>query len=404
MRYYNYVILGAGPTGLSVAHALWKLGEDSFLLLEQESLPGGLCRSEDVDKKPLDIGGGHFLDVKRVEVLDLLFRFLPHSEWQEYTRISRINLWGKEIDYPLEANLWQLPITDQLDFLESIARAGCVSGSPAPEAFDEWIIWKLGDRIAEEYMLPYNRKIWSTELNELGTYWLYKLPDVSFRETLQSCLEGKLLGSLPAHGTFLYPKEYGYGEVWRRMGESLGEKLLTSTPVTSIDIENRIINSEFCAKKIISTIPWTIWPKVASVPESIISQISRLRHVAIDVDYHPDTLTSNSHWIYEPDERLAHHRILCRNNFCRGSKGYWTETNAKRASVKGEFHYRNEYAYPLNTKDKPKAIADILFWAEQNHIIGLGRWGAWEHMNSDVAVEAGIAAAEQIHGNQKGRR
>jgi len=404
MRNYKYVILGAGPTGLSVAHTLRRLGEDSFLLLEQESVPGGLCRSENVDKKPLDIGGGHFLDVKQADVLDFLFRFMPRSEWQEYTRISRINLRGKEIDYPLEANLWQLPITDRLDFLESIARAGCVSGSPAPKAFDEWITWKLGDRIAEEYMLPYNRKIWSTDLNELSTYWLYKLPDVSFRETLQSCLEGKPTGTLPAHGTFLYPKKYGYGEVWRRMGETLGEKMLISTPVTSIDIENRIINDEFCAKKIISTIPWTVWPKVANVPESIKSRISRLRYVSIDVDYHPENLTSNAHWIYEPDERLAYHRILCRNNFCRGSRGYWTETNAKRAAVQDGFHYRKEYAYPLNTKDKPEAIVDILFWAEQNHILGLGRWGTWEHMNSDVAVAAGIAAAEQIHGNQKGRR
>ena len=404
MRSYNYVILGAGPSSLSFAHALSRLGEDSFLLLEQASVPGGLCRSEYVDKKPLDIGGGHFLDVKRGDVLDLLFRFMPRSEWLEYARISRINLRGKEIDYPLEANLWQLPISDRLDFLESMARTGCVCGAPAPEAFDEWIAWKLGDRIAEEYMLPYNRKIWSTRLNELGIYWLYKLPDVSFRETLKSCLEGKPSGSIPAHGTFLYPREYGYGEVWRRMGESLGEKLLISTPVTSIDIKNRIINGEFSAKKIVSTIPWTVWPKIACVPKSIKSSIDKLHYVSIDVDYHSETLTSDAHWIYEPDERLAHHRILCRNNFCQGSRGYWTETNSKRTALQGEFHYRNEYAYPLNTKSKPEAIADILSWAEHNHILGLGRWGTWEHMNSDVAVAAGIAAAERIHGTQKGSR
>ncbi len=46
-----------------------------------------------------------------------------------------------------------------------------------------WIRWKLGERIAEEYMLPYNRKIWSVDLDSLGTYWLYKLSDVSFRKT-----------------------------------------------------------------------------------------------------------------------------------------------------------------------------------------------------------------------------
>ncbi len=396
MEYYKYIILGAGPSGLSFAHTLKQLGEDSFLILENESVAGGLCRSEEVDGAPLDIGGGHFLDVKRKEVLEFLFQFLPLSEWREYSRISKIKIRGTEIDYPLEANLWQLPISDQVDFLESIAQAGCVRGLPMPESFEQWISWKLGDRIAEEYMLPYNHKIWSIDLNELGTYWLYKLPDVSFRETLQSCLEGKPAGTLPAHGTFLYPKKFGYGEVWKRMGEALGDHLLTSTPVTSIDIANGIVNGTFKAEKIITTIPWTIWPEIADVPVSIQEQISKLHHVSIDVNYYPETLPTDAHWIYDPDETLAHHRILCRSNFCEGSKGYWTETNATRATENKGWRSRSEYAYPLNTREKPEAIATICSWAEQNGIVGLGRWGTWEHMNSDIAVSMGINAAKNL--------
>ena len=398
---YKYIILGAGPSGLSFAHTLRQRGEESFLVIEKESISGGLCRSEHVDGAPLDIGGGHFLDVKRKEVLDLLFQFLPQSEWQEYSRISKINIRGAQIDYPLEANLWQLPVLDQIDFLESIAQAGCVRGLPMPGSFDEWISWKLGDRIAEEYMLPYNRKIWSTDLNELGTYWLYKLPDVSFRETLQSCLEGKPAGSLPAHGTFLYPKSYGYGQVWQFMGEALGDRLRTSTPVTSIDISNRVVNGRFKAEKIITTIPWTLWPAITEVPESIKCEISKLRHASIDVDYHPETLPTIAHWIYDPDEILAHHRILCRSNFCKAGKGYWTETNSTRAIETKGWRHRNEYAYPLNTRGKPEAKAEICLWAEQNGIIGLGRWGTWEHMNSDVAVSLGITAAKNIQNEMK---
>lgn len=49
--------------------------------------------------------------------------------------------------------------------------------------------------------------------DSLGTYWLYKLPNVSFREALTNCLLGKPFGELPAHGVFLYPKRFGYGEV-----------------------------------------------------------------------------------------------------------------------------------------------------------------------------------------------
>jgi protoporphyrinogen oxidase len=399
MKQYNYIILGAGPSGLSFAHTLLECGERSFLIIEKEKIAGGLCRSEIVDDAPLDIGGGHFLDIKNQAALDLLFRFMPRSEWQEFTRISTINIRGTEVDYPLEANLWQLSIEDQIDFLESIAAAGCVQGSAAPEAFEDWISWKLGRRIAEEYMLPYNRKIWSMDLRELGTYWLSKLPDVSFRETLQSCLERRPFGTIPAHGTFLYPKGFGYGEVWKRMGLALGEHLRISTPVSAIDIRNKIINNMFKAEMIINTIPWTQWLHISDLPDPVEKSISQLQYASIDVDYSSETLPSAAHWIYEPDERLAYHRILCRSNFCPGSKGHWTETNSKRAvEKKSGWSRRNDYAYPLNTLDKPHAIREIRAWAEQNHIISLGRWGTWEHMNSDIAVSAGISAAKKILG------
>jgi len=182
----DYCILGAGPSGLTFANALRRENpEATFVVLEKEPTAGGLCRSTVVDGQPLDIGGGHFLDTKRRNVVNFLFQFLPETEWNLHLRISKIHLQGTLIDHPLEANLWQLPLHAQVDFLESIARAGSVNHEPAPTAFADWIKWKLGAKIAQDYMLPYNRKIWSMDLNALGTYWLHKLPDVSFRQTLE---------------------------------------------------------------------------------------------------------------------------------------------------------------------------------------------------------------------------
>jgi protoporphyrinogen oxidase len=396
MHYYKYIILGAGPSGLAFAHTLKSLGENSFLVVEKESVPGGLCRSENVDGAPLDIGGGHFLDVKRKDVLDFLFKFLPESEWQRYSRISRIRIRGAEIDYPLEANLWQLPVHVQIEFLESIAKAGCVRGFPKPRSFEKWILWKLGDRISEEYMFPYNRKIWSMPLNELGTYWLHKLPNVSFRDTLLSCLEKKPSGTLPAHGYFLYPKKYGYGEVWQRMGLGLGDQLLTSFQVKTLDLSKGIINGAFKAEKIINTIPWPLWPNFSELPAPILSDISKLKHVSIDVDYYPDDCLTDAHWIYEPNETLPYHRVLCRGNFCNSSKGFWTETNSVRSTSSANWSYRNDFAYPVNTREKPAAIRRIAHWAKQNRLTCLGRWGTWEHMNSDVAIEMAIHTAKRM--------
>ena len=112
-------------------------------------------------------------------------------------------------------------------------QAGSNRGVPEPTHFQNWITWKLGDLIANNYMLPYNRKIFSPlDLNELGTYWLYKLPNVSFEDTLRSCLLHEPYGSMPAHSEFFYPKKYGYGEVFKRMGNFIGNHLLLNTPVT----------------------------------------------------------------------------------------------------------------------------------------------------------------------------
>ncbi len=396
MKRYKFIVLGAGPSGLSFAHAMLRSGESSLIVLEKEREAGGLCRSVDVDGSPLDFGGGHFLDVKRPEVLEFLFSFLPRSEWKEHARISTINIHGLSVGYPLEAHLWQLPADLQADYLASIARAGCVRGEPMPDTFGEWVSWKLGDRIARNYMLPYNRKLWSMELSRLGTYWLHKLPDVSYAQTVESCRSGRATGSVPAHGTFLYPIRFGYGEVWKRMGESLGEHLLPSTPVTALNVDRLVVNKGLQADVIVSTIPWPDFLDVAALPPAVRDCARQLEKTSVAIDYFPENLGTRSHWIYEPDEAIPYHRILCRHNFVEGGRGHWTESNPKRPGPGSRWRHVNEYAYPVNTVGKPGAMKVIAEWARRKGIVGLGRWGTWNHLNSDVAVAEAIALAQSF--------
>lgn len=128
MKHVRFCILGAGPSGLAFAAALKRAGCDSFVLLEKEPDAGGLCRSAVVDGAPLDIGGGHFLDIARQRVLNFVFAFMPREEWREFKRVSTIRIRGLEVEHPLEGNLWQLPLDAQVEFLESIARAGVAQG------------------------------------------------------------------------------------------------------------------------------------------------------------------------------------------------------------------------------------------------------------------------------------
>ena len=404
MHKVKYIILGAGPSGLAFAETLKDKGEDSFLILEKEAEAGGLCRSVMVDGSPFDIGGGHFLDVKRQEVNDLLFRFLPEEEWNLFERDSRIQTKDFVVGHPFEANIWQMPLEKQVEYLESIAKAGCNSNEPMPEKFIEWITWKLGDKIAKDYMIPYNKKMFADELDELGTYWLSKLPDVSFKETLLSCLTGKAHGTQPGHAKFYYPKKYGYGEVWLRMAEAMKEHMVYNCCVTELDCDSRVIicadGRSYQAEIIVTTIPWNSFTTIKNMPQDLTEDIKKLKSSAIETRYREENLDTEAQWIYYPEEELPYHRILVRHNFCENSKGYWTETRKERVELFDKedkaYRYMNEYAYPLNTIDKPQIMERLLTFTKSKQIYGLGRWGEHNHYNSDVTVERAMNLAKEF--------
>ena len=400
----KYLILGGGPSGLTFAHMLKKRGETSFLIVEKENEVGGLCRSAIVDEAPLDIGGGHFLDVRRPAVDEFLFEFMPKDEWNLFIRDSRININGTMVSHPLEANIWQFEPKLQSEYLESVKAAGCNQNQPMPEKFVDWIRWKLGDKIAEDYMLPYNTKMFANELNDLGTYWLEKLPNVNFEDTLKSCREHHAYGSQPGHASFYYPKKYGYGEVWLRMGEALKDNLKTGLSLVSVNITEREAtlsdSSVIKADRIVTTIPWNSFKITGAFPEDISDSISNLKSSSIEIRYRKDKSDTSAQWIYEPDMSKPYHRILVRSNFASPSRGFWLETRKERCDMypkdDDSFRYMNEYAYPLNTVDKPLIMKHLLEAASSCNMFGLGRWGEHSHYNSDLVVAMAMDLATKI--------
>ena len=402
----KYLILGAGPSGLTLANRLKQMGETSFFVLEKEKEAGGLCRSTQVDGSPFDIGGGHFLDVRRPKVNEFLFQFMPEEEWEKFDRDSRIAVNGDVISHPIEANIWQMKLENQVEYLKSIAVAGCNLKEEMPQEFVSWIYWKLGDKIAENYMIPYNQKMFGEDLNQLGTYWLEKLPNVSFEETLLSCLTKKAYGEQPGHAQFFYPKKYGYGELWLRMAEEIKGQIKYDASVHAIDFDTNTVTTKegetYSADVIISTIPWMEFAKITGMPQELKEKIGHLKYSSVQTAYFPDNLDTEAQWVYYPDPELSYHRILVGHNFCHGSKGYWTECNSTRVdeTTESTFQYMNQYAYPLNTIGKPEIMKELLEWAKTRRVYGLGRWGEHQHYNSDLVVELALKMAEELNSAQ----
>ena len=399
MNRVKFLILGGGPAGLTFANALLQKGETSFLVLENEAEAGGLCRTKNIGGLPVDIGGGHFLDVRSKRVNDFIFQFMPEALWNSFTRDSQIYFDGALMGSPFEAHLWQLSTDRQVEYLKTIAVAGCNTGASMPETFTAWIRWKLGDAIARDYMLPYNRKMFGNDLDSLGTYWLSKLPSVSFEDTLRSCLEHRFFGKQPCHAQFKYPKAYGYGELFIRMAKALGDHFLPNTAVRQIDFHHNVVNGEFQAERIVTTIPWVEFSQITGMPASLRDGIIKLKYSAVQIEYfdQPFVHPTTAQWIYDPNPETSYHRIMMMSNFVPGCSGYWTETNQNRVEKPaGIYRFLNQYAYPFNTLEKPRIMRDLLDWSRKQQVCGLGRWGEWEHYNSDVVMERALDLAETL--------
>lgn len=392
----KYLILGAGPAGLTAANILMDRGEESFLVLEKETEAGGLCRSENVGAFPIDIGGGHFLDTRVTKAQEYILRFMPEEEWNRYSRSTKIDMYGTIIDNPIEAHIWQLPLKEQVEYIKSVAYAGANTGELMPKDFIGWIYWKLGSKIADEYMIPYNKKMFGRYLDQLGTYWLYKLPTVNLEDTILSCLEHKMYGKYPAHTEFFYPKKFGFGEVWNRMAERIKEHIVFEVPVVSIDCANRRVNDKYEADYIINTIPWTEFKEMKNCSEQVAGYCGMLPYTSLEVKYFSENIKEDYQWIYYPDLSIPYHRKFFRANYLEGASGGYYETNVERATVSSGWKHVNQYAYPCNTIDKPMMIQRILREMEESKIYGIGRWGEWEHLNADVVVSHAMELLRKI--------
>ncbi len=400
---YDYLIIGGGITGVTVARLLRAAGVRRLAVLEAAEAPGGLCRTRQVGPHVLDVGGGHFLCTKFPEVEQFIFRHLPRAEFGRFERVSRVVLDGQEIDYPVEGNLWQLPAARCAEYLVSVVQNGEARGLPAPADFAAWIRWKLGERIAERYMLPYNRKIWGVPAEEMDIDWLHKIPRLDVREIVTACLERQSdRKHLPSHAVFYYPRSGGFQQVFDAIAGPVRDLILTGVPVTSVErtAGGLTVNGRFHARAVINTAPWPTLVEAPIFPEPVRSAIRRLRHNELVVSLHAASYDTDAHWLYEPDMAAPHHRTFFIHNFAphSASDGWYRETNRQRWTAgAGELYAEiNRHAYPIPTVGWAAAIDTVLRHCAPLGLHGLGRWGQWQYFNSDVCIREAMLLADRL--------
>jgi protoporphyrinogen oxidase len=400
---YDYIIIGGGISGITAARLLQLAGIDRVCVLEAAPVAGGLCRTQTIHGHVLDTGGGHFLCTKYAEVYRFIFDHLPRDAFNFFERVSRIEIDGSEIDYPLESNICQLPPELCAEYLVSIAQNGEARGLPAPTNFEGWCRWKLGDRVTERYMLPYNRKIWGVDASEMDIDWLHKIPRLDVHQIARACLTRQSdRAQMPSHAGFYYPKAGGFQRVFDALAAPVKDRIVTACPVSAIERrgDTLIVNGRHRARAVINTVPWHLLAESPIFDRATRSAIAQLRHNQLVVSLHEEKYATNAHWLYQPDERLAHHRSFFINNFAPHSapNGLYRETNLKRWQPdRSALHVAvNTHAYPIPALGWARAIDQVLRHCTPLGVHGLGRWGQWQYFNSDVCIHEAMQLVARL--------
>ena len=400
---YEYLIIGAGISGIAMARLLQLSGVRSFAVREAAAEAGGLCRTRKIGGHYLDVGGGHFLCTKHEAVYDFIFAHCPRSEFNYYDRVSKIRIGGTEIDYPLESNIWQLATEECREFLLSIVRNGEARGLPAPSDFEGWLRWKLGDRVTDDYMIPYNRKIWGVEPSELDIDWLSKIPRLKVNEIVDSCLRRQATkNKMPSHEGFFYPRHGGFQTIIDALLAPVAGHVCYASPASRLEQEGDgiLVDGKYLVRKIIVTVPWQTLGDSPMMPAEVKSAIGGLRHNSLQVSLHEEDYRTDAHWTYVPDENIAAHREFFIHNFAPHSdvRGLYRETNVKRwdCATPSLYSHCNQFAYPIPVLNWARTIQGVLDWGRQHNIHGLGRWGQWQYFNSDVCIHQAMRLAEEL--------
>lgn len=213
----DFLIIGAGLSGLTLAERLSSMCGASCLIVEKREEIGGNALDEyDQHGVLVHKYGPHYFRTDSPRVVEYLSRF---TEWHpvEYTILSHS-----------EERYWNFPIN--LNTFEQLLGRGSTGGEfkawleekripvGMPSNSEEFIVSRIGRELYEKFFRNYTRKQWGRDAKELD-------PSVCGRIPIRSDRDDRYL----SEKFQALPKE-GYHTLFRRMLEaSPGVELMTGT-------------------------------------------------------------------------------------------------------------------------------------------------------------------------------
>lgn len=418
------IILGAGLAGLSAAY------HSGAAIYEKEEDIGGTCVSLRQDGYVFDLGI-HVLHARNKYVLRLLSQN-KRAGLQYKKRSAWIYSYNVLTKYPFQANTFGLPKNIAMQCLVGFMDASGKAGRDY-DNYEEWVYATFGKGIAEHFYLPYSEKFWTVKARELNNEWLdVRVP----RPRLEQVIEGALSIQKEEFGpnaVFQYPKTGGI----QRVAEALVKKnmrIMCGKEAVSIDTGKKVVHfsdrSTVHYDKLLSTIPLPELVRIIDrVPEPVKRAAGDLKYnsiLCVNLGVMREDLNPR-HWIYFPEEKFCAFRISFPKNFSRFTvpRG-WSSVQAEISYSKFKpLRHRDIVekmirdllrANIIKAKDKVKLIStkDIKYayviydhgradnlkvinkFLTGNNIHTAGRYGRWEYLWMDEAIQSGRKIAGEI--------
>lgn len=455
MKKYNFVVLGGGVSGLGFAKRVSENGK-SVLVLEKESIVGGLSRSIKHDGFYLDFCAHRFHTNNKKLLEEILS--LPNLKMEKHIKKSRIYMFGKWLKYPFEIQqlLSAMPITQSIPSGFSFMWNQVTKHfrkTKGLQSYKDWFIHLYGKKLYDVMCYPYTSKIWHHDPKDISADWA----DQRFKgENLKLLLKRVLKKILtldftsydlkddslaPDGGPFYYPLR-GIQELCDSLKtacENNGTEIKTSIKITNVNTTEKIVTFVMGGNEekveydnLISTIPlhelYNLQDRKNTAVEKALSEIKYMDIIFVYLFLNKERV-SNDHWLYFPDKNIIFNRAVEFSNWSKfmcpegktsicfdittfGNNSEWNMKDEdlvertiddsvkcgyiKREDIFSSLVVRVKYAYPyydVNYKEKLDKIVNHL---EQNDTSLLGRTGIFKYNNSDNSIEMGFALADEF--------
>lgn len=432
------VVIGAGPTGLGAAYRLQERGYSNWEIYERNPYVGGLAASfKDSKGFTWDIGG-HVL-FSHYDYVDKLIDKLLGDDYLLHQRDAWIWLLNCWVPYPFQNNIRYLPKEELLECLLGLIRVQGNKGEP--KNFQEWTLNTFGEGIARYFMLPHNCKVWAHPLESMGKDWIAeRVSVVNIERVLRNVIYEQDEKDWGPNSQFKFPLQGGTGGLFARFAPYIRDHLTLGEEMVELDVDRKVVRfsrgREATYDILINTTPLDQFVfKMTPKKDFLMKAAKLLKHngvfsVGIGIK---KSCPSKKCWIYFPEDNCCFYRVTYFSNYspnnvpslescyslmCETSYSEYKRerkdeiiektieslvnakliTEADRSLIETTHVIEADYAYPIPTLERDKALSIIQPYLEEKGIFSRGRFGAWKYEigNMDHSLMQGVEVIDRV--------